>query len=194
MLLVLVAYTNICFDRALVRSTTVKRARMLCRRGAMCRRVLSNDLSFLAGIGRRQIFALRTELRSNCLNGSGTNKIVHSRPAIPCSIKRSKVMSRPAIVATILPVTRGGRQPVFAEEAESESRRVCGLSTGADVLSAGRPILFGSANAFLNERDSRIDGHARTPQTLPRHHRRSVAKDARSTAYVVITRACIPWS
>jgi hypothetical protein len=51
--LVLVAYTNICFDRALV--TTVKRARMLCRPGAMCRRVLSDDLSLLAGIGRRRI-------------------------------------------------------------------------------------------------------------------------------------------
>jgi hypothetical protein len=103
-------------------------------------------------------------------------------------------MSRPAIVATILPVTLGGRQPVFAEEVESEPRCVCGLSTGADVLNAGRPILFDLANALLNERDSRIDGHARTPQTLPRHHRRSSAKDARLTAYVVITRACTPWS
>jgi hypothetical protein len=102
-------------------------------------------------------------------------------------------LSKPAIVATILPVTVG-RQPVFAEEAESESRRVCGLSTVADVLNADRPILFKSANAFLNERDSKIDGHARTPQTLPRHHRRPSAKDARSAAYVVITRACTPWS
>jgi hypothetical protein len=94
-------------------------------------------------------------------------------------------MSRPAIVAAILPVTLGGRQPVFAEEEESESRHVCGLSTGADVLSAG---FFDSTNAFLNERESRIDGCARTPQTLPRHHRRFSARDARSTAYVVITR------
>jgi hypothetical protein len=43
---VLVAYLNICFDRALVRSTTVKRARMLCRPGALRRHGLSNDLRF----------------------------------------------------------------------------------------------------------------------------------------------------
>jgi hypothetical protein len=36
------------------------------------------------------LLSLRTELRSNRLNGSGTNKIVRSRPATPCSIKRSK--------------------------------------------------------------------------------------------------------
>jgi hypothetical protein len=29
---------------------------------------------------------------------------------------------------------------------------------------------------------------------LSRHHRRSPAADARSTAYVVITRARVPWS
>jgi hypothetical protein len=103
-------------------------------------------------------------------------------------------MSRPAIVVTILPVTVGAREPVFAEGVESEPRCVCGLSTGADVLNAGRPILFNSANASTNEHDSKIDGHARAPQTLPQHHRRSSAKDARSTAYVVITRACTPWS
>lgn len=68
-------------------------------------------------------------------------------------------MSRPAIVATILLVALGGRQPVFAEEATSEPRCVCGSSTGADVLNAGHPIFSESANASANERDSRIDGH-----------------------------------
>ena len=38
-----------------------------------------------------QIPALRTELHSNRPNGSGTNKIVGSRSATPCSIKRSKL-------------------------------------------------------------------------------------------------------
>jgi len=141
-----------------------------------------------------QILALRTELRSNRPNGSGTNKIVRSRSATTSSVQRSKVMSRPAIVATILVVALGGRQPVFAEEAISEPRCACGLSTGADVLNAGRRIFSDLVNASANERDSRIDGHAPTPQTLSRHHRHRAAADARSTAYVVITRACTPWS
>jgi hypothetical protein len=102
-------------------------------------------------------------------------------------------MSRLAIVVTTLLAVSGGGQPVFAEEAVSEPRCVCGLSTDADMLSAGRPIFADLANASANERDSRIDGHARTPQTLSRHHRRSPAADARSTAYVV-TRARAPWS
>jgi len=101
-------------------------------------------------------------------------------------------MSRLAIVATTLLVVFGGGQPVFAEEAISEPRCVCGLSTDADVLNAGRLIFSDSDNAAASERDSRIDGHARPPQTLSRHHRRSSAADARSTAYVVITRARTP--
>jgi hypothetical protein len=103
-------------------------------------------------------------------------------------------MSRLAIVATTLLVMFGGGQPVFAEEAMSEPRCVCGLSTGADALNAGRPIFSDLANASANERDSRIDGHARTSQTLSRHHHRSAAAGARSTADVVIKRARTPWS
>ena len=103
-------------------------------------------------------------------------------------------MSRLAIVATTLLAVFGGGQPVFAEEAISKPMCVCGLSTGADVLDAGRPTFSDSAKASANERDSRIDGHARTPLTLSRHHRRSSAADTdltcrrqacleRSTAY-----------
>ena len=103
-------------------------------------------------------------------------------------------MSKLAIVATTLLAVFGGGQPVFAEEAISEPRCVCGLSTGADVLNAGRPTFSDSANASASERDSRIDGHARTPQTLSRHHHRSSAAHARPTAYVVITRAPTLWS
>jgi len=49
----------------------------------------------LAGAERGELkdkrrLSLRTELRSYSLNGSGTNKIVRSRPATPCSVKRSK--------------------------------------------------------------------------------------------------------
>jgi hypothetical protein len=102
-------------------------------------------------------------------------------------------MSKLAIVTTILLAVFGGEQPVFADEAISE-RCVCGLSTGGDVLKAGRPIFSDLPGASANERDSRIDGHARTPQTLLRHHRRSSAADARSAAYVVIMRARTPWS
>jgi hypothetical protein len=40
---------------------------------------------------RRAVPSLRTELHSNRPNGSGTNKIVGSRSATPCSIKRSKL-------------------------------------------------------------------------------------------------------
>ena len=103
-------------------------------------------------------------------------------------------MSRLAIVATTLLAVFGGGQSVFAEEAISEPRCVCGLSTGAGVLTAGRPIFSDLANASANERDSRTDGHARTPRTLSRHHRRSSAAGARSTAYVVIRRARTPSS
>jgi hypothetical protein len=77
-------------------------------------------------------------------------------------------MAKLAIVAATLLAVFGGRQPVFAEEAISEPRCVCGLSTGADVLSAGRPIFSDLANASANERNSRIDGRAPTPQTLSR--------------------------
>jgi hypothetical protein len=102
-------------------------------------------------------------------------------------------MSKLVIVATALLAVFGGGQLVFAEEALSEPRCVCGLSIGTDVLSAGRPIFSDLANAPANERDSGIDGHARPPHTLSRHYRRSSAADARSTAYVVVRRARTPW-
>ena len=78
-------------------------------------------------------------------------------------------MSKLAIVAvSLLAVLDGGR--VFAEEAISEPRCLCGLSTGAEVLKAALPIFPDSANAPANERDSGINDRART-QTLSRHHR-----------------------
>jgi hypothetical protein len=102
-------------------------------------------------------------------------------------------MSKLAIVATTLLAVFGGGPPAFAEDAISGPRCVCGLSSSStDVLRLGRPIISELANAAANERDSAIDGDAPTPQTLSRHHRRSAA--ARSTAYVVITRARMPWS
>ena len=50
----------------------------------------------LAGVHReelkdKQLLALRAELRSNRLNGSGMNKIVRSRSATPYNIKRRSV-------------------------------------------------------------------------------------------------------
>jgi hypothetical protein len=103
-------------------------------------------------------------------------------------------MFKPAIVATTLLAVFGGGQPAFAEEAISEPRCVCAPSTGAEALNAGRPIFSDLANAPANERDSRIDGLARTPQTLSRRHRRSSAADAISAASLAITRARRPWS
>jgi hypothetical protein len=103
-------------------------------------------------------------------------------------------MSKLAIVAATLLAVFGSGQPVFAGEAISEPRCVCGLSTGTVVLNAGRPIFSDLADASANERRSRIGGHARTPQSLSRHHRRSSAASARPTAYVVIARERTPWS
>ena len=80
-------------------------------------------------------------------------------------------MCKLAIAAMTLLAVFGGGRPVFAEEAISEPRCVCGLSTGADMLNAGRLTLSNSANASANERDSWIDGHARTLRILSRHHR-----------------------
>ena len=91
-------------------------------------------------------------------------------------------MFKLAIVAAALVAVLGGGQPAFAQAAISEPGAYAFYHPDADVLNAGRPTFSDSANASAIERDSRIDGHARTPQTLSRHHRRSSAADARSTA------------
>jgi hypothetical protein len=101
-------------------------------------------------------------------------------------------MFRLAIAATILLAVFGGGPLVFAEEAISEPRCVCGMSSGADVLNPGRPIFSGLANASVSEGDSGIDDQARTPQTSSRHHRGSPAADTGSTAYVVSPPAPAP--
>ena len=86
------------------------------------------------------------------------------------------------VTTTLFVVLGGGGQPVFAQAAISEPGAYAFFHPNADVLNAGRPISSDSANASANERDSGTDGHARTPRTLLRHHRRSSAVDARSTA------------
>jgi hypothetical protein len=91
-------------------------------------------------------------------------------------------MFKLAIVATTLLAVFGGGQPVFAQAAISEPGEYAFYHPDADVLNAGRPTFAASANASANERDIRVDGHAPTPQVLSRHHRRSSAADARSTA------------
>jgi hypothetical protein len=87
-------------------------------------------------------------------------------------------MSKLAILATALLAVFGGRQPAFAQAAMSEPGAYAFYHPDADVLNAGRPTFSDSANASANERDTRIDGQARAPQTLS-HHRRSSAMDAR---------------
>jgi hypothetical protein len=91
-------------------------------------------------------------------------------------------MFKLAIVAATLLAVVGRGQPVFAQAAISEPGAYAFYHPDSDVLNAGRPTFSDSANASANERDIRIDGHARTPQTLSRHHRRSSAADATPTA------------
>ena len=91
-------------------------------------------------------------------------------------------MLKLAIAATTLLAVVGGGRPVFAQAAISEPGAYAFYHPDADVLNAGRPVFSDSANASANERDIRIDDHIRTPQALSRHHRRSSAADARSTA------------
>jgi hypothetical protein len=77
-------------------------------------------------------------------------------------------MAKLAMVATTLLAVFGGGQPMLAEEAISEPRCVCGPSTGAGLLNAGRPIFSDLADASASERNSRVDGRAPMPQTLSR--------------------------
>jgi hypothetical protein len=138
----------------------------------------------LAGAHREELKdKQRAELRSYRLNRSGINKIVRSRSATPWSIKRSKVMSRTAIVATILLVALGGRQPVFAQAAISEPGAYAFYHPDADLLNTGLPALFGSANSSASERDSWIDGHAPTPQSSLRRRRHFSAADTDLTCH-----------
>jgi hypothetical protein len=127
----------------------------------------------------KQLLSLHTELRSYRLNASGMNKIARSASATPWSIKRRTCMPKLAIVATALLAVFGGGQPVFAQAAISEPGAYAFYHPDADVLNAGRPTSADSANASANERDTRIDDPARTPQTLSRHHRHSSAASSR---------------
>jgi hypothetical protein len=89
----------------------------------------------LAGADReelkdKRLLSLRTELRSNRLNGSGTNKIVGSRSATPCSITRSKVsfshrhgarnMIRSKIAAVAVALSALAARPAFPQAAIQE--------------------------------------------------------------------------
>jgi hypothetical protein len=91
-------------------------------------------------------------------------------------------MFKLVIVAAALLAVVGGGQAVFAQAAISEPGAYAFYHPDADVLNAGRPSFSDSANASANEGDIRIDGRARTPQTLSRHHRRSSAADATPAA------------
>jgi hypothetical protein len=64
---------------------------MLCRPDALRRHGPSNDFGSPAGLEDKQIRALRMELRSCRLNGSGMNKIARTRPATLFSINRRSV-------------------------------------------------------------------------------------------------------
>ena len=60
---------------------------------------------------------------------------------------------------------------------------------GADVSIAGRRIFSFSVDAPANDRASRIDGYARTPQMLSRHHRHFAATDGdRPRTWLSVTR------
>jgi hypothetical protein len=110
------------------------------------------------------------------------NKIVRNTSATHGASRGETDMFKLAIVTAALLAVLGGGQPGFAQAAISEPGAYAFYHPDADVLNAGRPALSYSANAFANERDTRIDGQARAPQTLSRHHRRSSAADATPTA------------
>jgi hypothetical protein len=110
------------------------------------------------------------------------NKIVRITSATHEASRGETDMLKLATVAATLLAAFGGGRPAFAQAAISEPGAYAFYHPDADVLNAGRPALSYSANAYANERDSRIDGQARAPQTLSRHHRRSSAADATPTA------------
>jgi hypothetical protein len=87
-------------------------------------------------------------------------------------------MFKVTIVAAALLVLGGG-ETVFAQAAISEPGAYAFYHPDADVLNAARPNLSDWANASVNERGSRIDGHTLTPQTFARRRGRSSAADVR---------------
>jgi hypothetical protein len=101
-------------------------------------------------------------------------------------------MFRLAIVATTLLTVFGGGPIVFAEEAVSEPRCVCGVSSGAEMLKPGRPIFSDLANASADEGDSGAYSRARMPPTSSRPYRGLSVADTGSTAYVANTPAPAP--
>jgi hypothetical protein len=108
-------------------------------------------------------------------------------------------MFKLAIVATTLLAVFGGGQPVFAQAAMSEPGAYAFYHPDADVLNAGRPTFSDSVNASANERDTRIDNHARAPQTLRdtiaalplRIRPRPLRSSACMTEYLIAARAAI---
>jgi hypothetical protein len=96
-----------------------------------------------------QILALRTELRSNSLNGSGMNKIVRSRSATPYSIKRSKLsfshthgasnMIRCKIAAVAVALSALAAKPAFPQAAIQEPGAFEFYHPNDDVLNGGAP-------------------------------------------------------
>jgi hypothetical protein len=97
----------------------------------------------------KQLLSLRTELRSNRLNGSGTNKIVRSRSATPYSIKRSKVslshthgasnMIKCKIAAVAVALSALAAKPAFPQAAIQEPGAFEFYHPNDDVLNAGAP-------------------------------------------------------
>ena len=97
----------------------------------------------------KQMLSLRTELRSYRLNGSGTNKIVGSRSATPCSITRIKVsfsrghgarnMIRSKIAAVAVALSAFSARPAFPQAAIQEPGAFEFYHPNDDVLNAGAP-------------------------------------------------------
>ena len=124
-----------------------------------------------------QILALRTELRSNRLNGSGMNKIVRRAFATLPTLRGTTQMSNLKMLGTILIFTLSGGQSLFAQAAISEPGAYAFYHPDADVLNAGRPAFHSleSTDAFASERYSRMDD-APTSQSSLRRHRHSLFK------------------
>jgi hypothetical protein len=132
----------------------VKQARVLVARAGRI-------VSFVTGSER---VSLRPELRSYCLTGLGTNKIVRSNSATPYSIESSKMnfshthgasnMIRYKVAAMAVALSAFAAQPAFSQAAIQEPGAFEFYHPNEDVLNAGAPTLSAALASTLLARNA----------------------------------------
>jgi hypothetical protein len=134
----------------------------------------------LAGVHReelkdRRLLSLRAELRNFRLMRSGMIKMIRAAFVTLPTLRGTTQMSNLKMLGTILIFTLGGEQSLFAQAVISEPGAYAFYHPDADVLYAGQPTFHSleSTSVSASERDSRIDGHARSSL---RRHRHSLFK------------------